>query len=194
MKGLYVALGLVGVVVLVLLFGYGSYKGTQNSLVQKNEDVDAAYSQVGVEEQRRNDLIPNLVASVKGYVSEESSVLKDIANARAGIAAAGSDRGAQIKANEALSVAVSPLLRLQEAYPNLKSDAQFTRLNDELAGSENRIGVSRQRYNNTLKDYNVYVKQFPNSVWAGMMGYHYRDEYYKADPASKIAPKVDFGK
>ena len=194
MKGLWVALGLFGVVALVLLFGFGSYKSTQNAMVQKNEDVDAAYSAVGVEEQRRNDLIPNLVASVKGYVSEESTVLTNIANARAGIAAAGSDRGAQIKANEALSVAVSPLLRLQEQYPNLKSDAQFTRLNDELAGAENRIAVARQRYNNTLRDYNVYVKQFPNSVWAGMMGYHYRDEYYKADPASRIAPKVDFGK
>ncbi len=194
MKGLYVALGLLGVVALVLLFGFGSYKSTQNSLVSKNEDVDSFYSTVGVEEQRRNDLIPNLVASVKGYVSEESTVLTNIANARAGIAAAGSDRGAQIKANEALSVAVSPLLRLQEQYPNLKSDAQFTRLNDELAGAENRIAVARQRYNNTLKDYNIYVKQFPNSIWAGMMGYRYRDEYYKADPGSKIAPKVDFGK
>ena len=181
MKGLYVALGLLGVVVLVLLFGFGSYKSTQNAMVQKNEDVDSAYSTVGVEEQRRNDLIPNLVASVKGYVNEESTVLTNIANARAGIAAAsaGNDRGAQIKANEQMSVAVAPLLRLQEAYPNLKSDAQFIRLNDELAGAENRIAVARLRYNNTLKDYNVYVKQFPNSVWAGMMGYHYRDEYYK---------------
>ncbi len=196
MKGLWVALGLLGVVVLVLLFGFGSYKSTQNAMVQKNEDVDSAYSTEGVEEQRRNDLIPNLVASVKGYVAEESSVLTNIANARAGItaASAGNDRGAQIKANEQMSVAVAPLLRLQEAYPNLRSDAQFIRLNDELAGSENRIAVARLRYNNTLKDYNVYVKQFPNSVWAGMMGYHYRDEYYKADPASKIAPKVDFGK
>ena len=127
-------------------------------------------------------------------MNEESTVLTNIANARAGIAAAGSDRGAAIKANEALSVAVSPLLRLQEQYPNLKSDAQFTRLNDELAGAENRIAVARRRYNNTLNDYNVYVKQFPNSLWAGMMGYHYRDEYYKADPSAKIAPKVDFGK
>ena len=194
MKGSWIGLGLLGVIILVVLFSFGSYKSTQNAMVSKNEDVDAAYSTVGVEEQRRNDLIPNLVASVKGYVGEESTVLTNIANARAGITAAGSDRGAQIKANEALSVAVSPLLRLQEAYPNLKSDAQFIRLNDELAGAENRIAVARQRYNNTLKDYNVYVKQFPNSLWAGMMGYHYRDEYYKADPASKIAPKVDFGK
>lgn len=196
MKGMWVGLSLLGVVVLVLLFGFGSYKSTQNQMVQKNEDVTTAYSAVGVEEQRRNDLIPNLVASVKGYVNEESTVLTNIANARAGIqaAAASGDRGAQIQANERMSVAVAPLLRLQEAYPNLKADAQFTRLDDELAGAENRIAVARQRYNRTLNDYNVYVKQFPNSVFAGMIGYHYRDEYYKADPASKIAPKVDFGK
>lgn len=194
MKGLWVGLGLVGVIVLVLLFAGGSYVSAKNGMVQKNEDVTSAYSQVSIQQQRRMDLIPNLVASVKGYVAEESTVLTNIANARAGVIAAGSDRASSIKANEALSVAISPLLRLQEQYPNLRSNEQFTRLNDELAGTENRIAVARQRYNNTLNDYNVYVKQFPNSIWANMAGYHPRDEYFKGNPDNSTAPKVDFGK
>lgn len=194
MKGLWVGLGLVGVMVLVLLLAGGSYVSAKNAMVQKNEDVTTAYSQVNIQQQRRMDLIPNLVASVKGYVNEESTVLTNIANARAGVIAAGSDRASSIKANEALSVAISPLLRLQEQYPNLRSNEQFTRLNDELAGTENRIAVARQRYNTTLNDYNVYIKQFPNSFWAGIAGYHYRDEYFKGNAENGTAPKVDFGK
>ncbi len=135
MKGLWVGLGLLAVVILVLLLGFGSYVGAHNAMVQKNEDVNNAYSQVDVEQQRRLDLIPNLVASVKGYVKEEETVLTNIANARAGVIAAGSDRSASIKANSALDVAISPLLRLQEAYPNLKSNEQFRTLTDELAGT-----------------------------------------------------------
>jgi len=134
------------------------------------------------------------VASVKGYVTEESTVLTNIANARAGVIAAGSNHASSIQANQQLDVAISPLLRLQEAYPNLKSSEQFTRLTDELAGTENRIAVARQRYNASLKDYNVYVQQFPNSIWAGMAGFHYRDEYFKGNPANGTAPTVDFGK
>jgi LemA protein len=194
MKGLWVGLGLVGVVILVLLFAGGSYVSAKNAMVQKNEDVNTAYSEVNIQQQRRMDLIPNLVASVKGYVAEESTVLTNIANARAGVIAAGSDRASSIKANEALSVAISPLLRLQEQYPNLRSSEQFTRLNDELAGTENRIGVARGRYNRSLNDYNVYVRQFPNSIWANMAGFHYRDEFFKGNPENGTAPKVDFGK
>ncbi|SNS48499.1 LemA protein [Granulicella rosea] len=194
MKGLWVGLGVVGVIVLVLLFTGGSYISAKNAMVQKNEDVDRAYSQVNIQQQRRLDLIPNLVASVKGYVNEETTVLTNIANARAGVVAAGSDRSASIKANSNLDVAISPLLRLQENYPNLKSDAQFIRLTDELAGTENRIAVERGRYNKTLEDYNVFVRQFPNSFWANIAGFHYRDEYFKGDPSNATAPKVDFGK
>ena len=194
MKGLWAGIGFAVVVLLGLLFVGGSYVSTKNTLVSKNEAVDQQYSQVSVEQQRRLDLIPNLVASVKGYVAEESTVLTNIANARAGVMAAGSDRATSIKANQQLDVAVSPLLRLQEAYPNLQSNQQFTRLNDELAGTENRIAVARQRYNRALEDFNVFVKQFPNSIWAGMAGYHYRDEYFKGDPSNAVAPKVDFGK
>jgi LemA protein len=193
MKGWMVGLGVLAVLLLVVLFGFGSYVSTKNTLVQKNEDVDSAYSEVNVQQQRRMDLIPNLVASVKGYVGEESTVLTNIANARAAVMGA-SDRASNIKAQGQLDVAISPLLRLQEAYPNLKSSEQFTRLTDELAGTENRIAVSRQRYNTALKDYNVYVQQFPNSIWANMSGYHYRDEYFKGNPNNVNAPTVDFGK
>ncbi len=193
MKGLWVGLGIVGVIVLVLLFAGGSYVSTKNTLVTKNEDVKNAYAQVDVEQQRRMDLIPNLVASVKGYVGEESTVLTNIANARAAVMGA-SDRATAIKAQSQLDVAVSPLLRLQESYPNLKSSEQFTRLNDELAGAENRIAVARRRYNLTLQDYNTFVQQFPNSIWAGMAGFHYRDEYFKGNAENGTAPKVDFGK
>ena len=193
MKGWMVGLGVAAVVVLVIALGFGSYVSTKNTLVAKSADVDTAYSNVNVEQQRRMDLIPNLVASVKGYVGEESTVLTNIANARAAVMGA-TDRASSIKAQGQLDVAVSPLLRLQEAYPNLKSSEQFTRLNDELAGTENRIAVARQRYNLALKDYNVFLQQFPNSIWANMAGFHFRDEYFKGDPRNATAPTVDFGK
>jgi LemA protein len=194
MKALWVGLGIVGVILVMLLFVFGSFKTAQNTLVQKNEDVKNAYSQVDIEQQRRMDLIPNLVAAVKGYVGEESTVLTNIANARAAVMGA-SDRATAIKAQSQLDVAVSPLLRLQENYPNLKSSEQFTRLSDELAGTENRIAVARRRYNIALEDYNVYVEQFPNSIWANMTGFHTKeDEYFKGNPENSAAPKVDFGK
>ena len=193
MKGLWVGVGVVGVIVVVIALVFGSYVSTKNTLVTKNEGVTQAYSEVDIEQQRRMDLIPNLVAAVKGYVGEESTVLTNIANARAAVMGA-SDRASSIKAQSQLDVAVSPLLRLQESYPNLKSSEQFTRLTDELAGTENRIAVARRRYNIALQDYNVYVQQFPNSIWAGMAGFHYRDEYFKGDAANATAPKVDFGR
>jgi len=175
------------------LFG-GSYIGAKNTLVQKNEAVNTAFSQVDVQQQRRLDLIPNLVASVKGYVAEESTILTNIANARAGVLAAGSDHASNINANTKLDVALGPFFRLQEQYPDLKGNQQFMRLTDELAGTENRISVARQRYNTTLQDYNTYVQQFPASIWANMAGFHVRDEYFKGNPENNVAPKVDFSK
>jgi len=194
MKPLWIVLGVVGLIIVLLLFVGGSYVSTKNTLVEKNEAINQAYSQVNVVQQRRLDLIPNLVASVKGYVAEESTILTNIANARAGVLAAGSDHSANIDANRKLDVALGPFFRLQEQYPNLKGNDQFMRLNDELAGTENRIAVERQRYNRVLEDYNVYVRQFPNSIWAGMAGFHYRDEYFKGNPENSVAPKVDFSK
>jgi LemA protein len=192
MKGLWIALGVVGLIVVLALLVGGSYISAKNTLVQKNEDVNQAYSQLNVVQQRRLDLIPNLVATVKGYVKEESTVLTNIANARAGVLGA-PDKASSIDANAKLDVALGPFFRLQEQYPDLKSNQQFIRLSDELAGTENRIAVERQRYNRTLEDYNVYVRQFPNSIWAGIAGFKYRDEYYKGNPENGTAPKVDFG-
>ena len=193
MKALLVG---VVVVVLVLLLVGGSYVSSKNQMVAKDAAVKASWSDIDTTLQRRADLIPNLVATVKGYVNEEQTVLTNIANARAGIVAAGSsgDHAGQIQAYKQIDIAISPLLRLQEQYPNLKSNEQFIRLSDELAGTENRIAVERQRYNKTLELYNVDVRQFPNSFWANIAGFHYRDEYFKGNPANATAPTVDFGK
>src|ERR1700688_3233311 len=187
MKPIWIVLGLVALLIVVLLFVGGSYIGAKNTLVQKNEAVNQAFSQVDVVQQRRLDLIPNLVASVKGYVAEESTVLTNIANARAGVLAAGGDRASNINANSKLDVALGPFFRLQEQYPNLKGNEQFIRLTDELAGTEHRIAVERQRYNKTLEDYNVYVRQFPQSIWANIAGFHYRDEYFNGKPENSVA-------
>ncbi len=196
MKAGVVALGALVVLVIVLLLAGGSYVSAKNTMVAKNEAVNQQFHQVQVVEQRRLDLIPNLVASVKGYVNEETTVLTNIANARAGVVAASSsnNNATKINADKQLDLAISPLLRLQEAYPNLKADQRFKELTDELAGTENRIAVERQKYNKTLEDYNIFVKQFPNSFWAGFAGYHARDEYYTEDDAAKKAPTVDFSK
>jgi LemA protein len=193
MKGLWIGLGLLGLLIVVLLLVGGSYISTKNTLVEKNEAINQAYSQVNVVQQRRLDLIPNLVASVKGYIAEESTILTNIANARAAITSA-PDRSSQIQANAKMDVALGPFFRLQEQYPDLKGNQQFMRLEDELAGTENRIAVERSRYNKVLEDYNVFVRQFPNSIWAGIAGFHYRDEYFKGNPANNTAPTVDFSK
>jgi LemA protein len=194
MKALWVVLGVLGLLVLVVILGFGSYVSTKNQLVQLNGDVNQTYSQVDIEQQRRLDLIPNLVASVNGYVKEESTVLTNIANARAGVIAAGSDRASSIDANSKLDVAISPLLRLQEQYPDLKGNEQFMRLEDDLSGTENRIAVARRRYNLALEAYDNNVQSFPNSIWANMAGFHYRDQYFKGNPANATAPTVDFSK
>jgi LemA protein len=193
MKGAWIALGVVGLIVVVVLLGAGSYVSSRNHMVQLNEQINSAYSEVDVQQQRRLDLIPNLVASVKGYVKEEETVLTNVANARAAVIAASSDRASSINANQRLDVALSPLMRLQEAYPNLKGNDQFMRLEDELAGTENRIAVARRRYNLSLQDYNTYVQQFPNSLWAGSK-FPVRNEYFKGNPANNQAPTVDFTK
>ena len=143
-------------------------------MVQKSADVDAAFSNIDVDLQRRADLIPNLVASVKGYANVEETILTTIANARAGLMTAQTP-DEKLAANDRLNVALLPLMRMQENYPQLKSNDQFMRLEDELAGTENRIAVSRLRYNAAIKDYNVFIQQFPNNVWAGMAGFHAED-------------------
>ncbi len=193
MKSLWIVLGVVGLIIVLALFAGGSYIGSKNQMVAKDQAVKASFSEIDVNLQRRADLIPNLVNTVKGYANVEESVLSSIANARAGLMTAKTP-DEKLAANDRLNTAILPLLRMQESYPQLKSNDQFMRLQDELAGTENRIAVARRRYNGSIQDYNTYIQQFPNSLWAGFAGFQPKSEYYTADPGSKIVPKVDFGK
>jgi LemA protein len=190
-RGSMVLLVVALVIVVAGLFVYGSFKSAQNQLVSKDEGVKSAWSQVDVDLQRRADLIPNLVETVKGFTKEENSVYADIANARAGLLSSSTPQD-KIAANGRLDSAFGRLLALTENYPQLRSSDQFMRLQDELAGTENRLSVSRRRYNQTLQDYNTFVRQFPNSVWAGMLGFHENTAYFQASEGSKTAPKVSF--
>src|SRR5580698_10111736 len=191
MKSLWIVLGIVGLIIVLALFAGGSYISSKNQMVAKDQAVQAAFSEIDVNLQRRSDLIPNLVATVKGYANVEQTILTNIANARAGLMTAQTPNE-KLAANDRLNVALLPLMRMQENYPQLKSNDQFMRLEVELAGTENRIAVTRLRYNAAIKDYNVFIQQFPNSIWANFAGFHPKTEYYKADDASKTAPKVDF--
>lgn len=193
MKALWVVLGVVGLIVLVAILSFGSFVTAKNEMVAKNAAIDQSFSNIDVDLQRRADLIPNLVATVKGYAKVEETVLTNIANARAGLMTAQTP-DEKLAANDRLNVALLPLLRMQENYPQLKSNDQFMRLQDELAGTENRIYVARTRYNAAVNDYNVYIQQFPNSIWANMADFHTRNQYYSADQGSREAPKVDFSK
>jgi LemA protein len=170
---------------------FGSYVSAKNQMVSKDEVVKAAWSDVDVQLQRRLDLIPNLVETVKGFTKEESTVFGDIANARAGMLNAQGPAG-KIEANGKLDSALGRLLLLTENYPQLRSSDQFMRLQDELAGTENRISVARKRYNDALRDYNTFVRQFPNSIWAGIAGFQVNNAFFEASPGAKTAPAVKF--
>jgi len=186
--------GLIAVIVIVLiaLVVGGQYVGVRNTLVTKNESVRSAWSQVDVVLQRRADLIPNLVETVKGYAQQEQTVFGEIARARSALL--GAQTPAQkIAANGQLDGALGRLLALSENYPQLKSNENFQRLQDELAGTENRIAVERKRYNDTLQDYNTYVQRFPNNIYAGFSGFKPNDAYFKASEGSREVPKVNFG-
>lgn len=190
-----VALIIAGVVVGLLLLGGGilffTGVGVNNSLVTQQESVKAAWSQVDIALQRRADLIPNLVETVKGYASHEKGVIEAVANARAAMGGARTP-GEKMEANNQLSGALSRLLLVVENYPNLKADENFLRLQDELAGTENRIAVERHKYNETLQHYNTTIGLFPNNLFAGMLGFHRNDEYFKTEPGARSVPKVDF--
>jgi len=190
-KGLWIALGIVGVLVLIVLMIFSSYVGARNEMVAKDQNVKSMWSEVDVQLQRRADLIPNLVETVKGFTKEESTVFGDIANARAGMLNA-QGPAAKIEANGRLDGALGRLLLLTENYPQLRSSEQFMRLQDELAGTENRIGVARKRYNDSIQDYNTFILQFPNNIWAGMSGFKENDAYFKASPAAQTVPNVKF--
>lgn len=188
MKGIIV----VVVLLLIVLIFFGQYVGTKNTLVQKNEAVKSAWSQVDVVLQRRADLIPNLVETVKGIAQQEQAVFGDIAKARSALLSAGTPQQ-KIAANGQLDNALGRLLVVVENYPQLRSSENFLRLQDELAGTENRIAVERKRYNDTLQDYNTYIQQFPHSLFAGWAGFQKNDAYFQASEASRQAPRVNFG-
>lgn len=190
-RGLLVVLGIVGVLVVVLLMVGGSWISARNQMVVKDQAVKSAWSEVDVQLQRRADLIPNLVETVKGFTKEESTVFGDIANARAGLLNA---RGpeAKIAANGTLDSAFGRLLALTENYPQLRSSDQFMRLQDELSGTENRISVARRRYNLSIQDYNTFLLQFPNNIWAGLSGFKENTAYFNASPAAQTVPNVKF--
>ena len=184
------AVALAILIVVALIFG-GMYVSRRNQMVQKNEAVKEAWSEVDVNLKRRADLIPNLVETVKGYAAQEQTVFTNIANARAALLGA-VNPAERIQANNQLDGALGRLLALVENYPQLKSNENFLRLQDELAGTENRIAVARRRYNQTLQDYNTYIGLFPNNIFAPWAGFYRNDAYFQAGEAAREAPKVQF--
>ena len=184
-------LAALGVLVLLVVVLFSSYVGRRNQMVRKNETINAAWSQVDVVLQRRADLIPNLVETVKGYAAQEVTVFGEVANARAALLNARTP-GEKIAANNRLDGAIGRLLALVENYPQLKSNENFLHLQDELAGTENRIAVERRRYNEALRDYNTYIGMFPNNIVASLSSFQRNDAYFKATEASREAPRVQF--
>ncbi len=179
------------IIVLAVLVLLGiSAVGSYNNLVQLNETTNGKWSQIDVQLQRRADLIPNLVATVKGYATHEQEILNNLADARSRLVGAQgvADKAA---AEDQLNSTLSRLLVIVENYPNLKADANFRQLQDELAGTENRIAVARKDYNDSVQIYNAQIKTFPNSVWAGMLGFKAR-EYFQAAPTAQTVPQVNF--
>ncbi len=189
-KGLVATLVVVGVLVFLLLVVGGTLWGTYNSLVNSNESVKSAWAQVDNQLQRRGDLIPNLVETVKGYASHERELFEKIAAARAALYSAPSP-AAKIQANTELSGLLGRLLAIAENYPNLKANESFNRLMDELAGTENRIAVERKRYNDIVLAYNQKIKHFPTNFLAGMFGFS-QATYFEAEEPKKELPAVKF--
>ena len=188
MKAVLVVLAIL--LIVALLLG-GSFVSRRNQMVAKREAVNSAWSQVDVVLQRRADLIPNLVETVKGYAKQEQIVFGDIAKARSELLNAKSPSD-KIAANGRLDSALGRLLVVVENYPQLKSNENFLRLQDELAGTENRIAVERRRYNETVQDYNTYIQLFPNSIVASMSSFTRNDAYFKTEEGARQAPKVSF--
>jgi LemA protein len=181
---------IVVIIALIILIPYFYLKGTYNGLVTMDESVKAAWAQVENQLQRRFDLIPNLVETVKGYAAQEKEVFVEVTQARSRVAGAGtiSDK---IGANNQLSSALSRLLVVVERYPELKSNTNFIRLQDELAGTENRIAVERRRYNETVKAFNIKIRSFPTNLIAGMFGFE-KAAFFEVPKERQEAPKVKF--
>jgi LemA protein len=182
---------ILGVIVLVMAIFGGSVVSKYNSLVTLNEEVEMSLSQIDNQLQRRTDLIPNLVATVKGYADQEKEIFENVAEARSKlIGATGVTEKAE--ANASLSSSLSRLIAISESYPELKSNENFIQLSDELAGTENRIAVARQDYNTVARKYNTQTKRFPMNIFANMFGFEDVDYFEAAEGADEV-PTVDFG-
>ncbi|GGE69255.1 LemA family protein [Priestia taiwanensis] len=186
-KSTIILLSVLGVGVILIGMFFSSYNG----FVSAEENVNAKWSQVENQLQRRSDLIPNLVETVKGYASHEEKIFTDVANARAKLAGS-TTRQQQAAANDELSGALNRLLVVSENYPQLKANENFRQLSDELAGTENRLAVARKDYNDTVAEYNKKVKKMPGAIIANMSGFREK-EYFKAAPGAEQPVKVDFG-
>ena len=179
-------LGIIAAIVIVVGMIFSSY----NALVSMNENVTGKWAQVENQLQRRNDLIPNLVNTVKGYANHETEVFKEVSDARAKLGGAKTVAETSAANNE-MNSALSRLLMVAENYPELKSNTNFIQLQDELAGTENRIAVARKDYNDAVQSYNAKIKSLPASLYAGAFGFSARD-YFKADEAAQKVPQVKF--
>lgn len=188
MKKMWIVLG---VIVLLILMLVGTIIGNYNKFVTLEESIEGAWAQVENQLQRRNDLIPNLVKTVKGYAKHEKEIFENVAEARGKLAGARTINE-KVKANSALDSALGRLLAIAENYPNLKANQNFVRLQDELAGTENRIAVERKRYNEVVKMYNIVIRRFPGVIVAGMMGFTKKDAYFKVSEQAKQVPNVEF--
>lgn len=180
----------LGVILLFFLIIGGCAVSKYNSLVNQREEVDSAWSQVENVLQRRADLIPNLVETVKGYAAHEKEIFTEVANARSRLLAAKTP-GEAAGADAQMTSALGRLLAISERYPDLKANENFGRLQDELAGTENRIAVERKRYNDAVRGYNQATKRFPGSVFASMFGFETK-QYFEAPPSAKEVPQVKF--
>ncbi|HEV2489894.1 MAG TPA: LemA family protein [Candidatus Acidoferrales bacterium] len=179
------------VILLIVLIGGTEYVGARNQMVRKNETVKSDWAQVDVVLERRADLIPNLVETVKGVAAQEVTVFTAVANARAALMNAQTPTD-KIAANGQLDGALVKVLALTENYPQLKSNESFLQLQDQLEGTENRIAVERKRYDDAIQDYNTYIATFPHNVIAGWAGFRRNDAYFAASPESRQVPKVAF--
>lgn len=180
----------IGAIVLILVFAGMSLSGSYNSMVTKEEQVNAAFAQVQNQLQRRFDLIPNLVETVRGYASHEERVLTEVTEARAKVGGA-TTPDARMAAENQLSGALSRLLVVVERYPDLKANQNFIMLQDQLEGTENRIAIERQRYNESVQDFNRFIRQFPRNLFAGMFGFE-KKTFFEAPAEAQSAPKVEF--
>lgn len=187
MKKSYIVIGtIIAIIVAVILFFVGSY----NNLITLEENVDNKYADMDVQLERRADLVPNLVNTVKGYAKHEEAVIKEVTTARKNLVNANGIEE-KAKANSELSSALNKLMVIVENYPDLKASANFINLQDELSGTENRISTARRDYNDAVKSYNAKIKKIPTNIIASISGFE-KKKYFEADDEKKEVPNVDF--